>query len=257
MAQITSKVYSIEGMTHPDPRGKVFPYLFVEDQDDLTLIDPAFLSQLPILENYLLDIGYDIKNVKRIILTHIHVDHSQAANEVKRKSGAKIYSHWIESKYLAQNPPYTGPPSTQESFEKLEKLGVSMETLLKEYGSIEVEPISVDEQVYDGDMIGSLKVIHTPGHTPGHISLYYEKDRLLLGADSIYKHVFGAEGMYISAPQVSIDPTTAIVSAQRLSKVNFDKLLMAHQDSPLLEGARETVEKLVDESIRNLKKVDD
>lgn len=43
-------------------------------------------------------------------------------------------------------------------------------------------------------MIGSLKVIHTPGHTPGRISLYYEKDKLLLGADSIYKHVFGAEG---------------------------------------------------------------
>ena len=71
MTHITPKVYSIEGMTHPDPRGKVFPYLFVEDQDDLTLIDPAFLSQLPILENYLLDIGYDIKNVKRIILTHV------------------------------------------------------------------------------------------------------------------------------------------------------------------------------------------
>jgi glyoxylase-like metal-dependent hydrolase (beta-lactamase superfamily II) len=253
MTQITSKVYSIEGMTHPDPRGKVFPYLFVEDEDDLTLIDPAFLSQLPILENYLLDIGYDIKNVKRIILTHVHVDHSQAANEVKRKSGAKIYSHWIEARYLGHDPPYMGPPSTQESYEKLEKLGVSMGTLLKEYGSIEVEPINVDEQMTDGDMIGSLKVIHTPGHTPGHISLYYEEDKLLLGADTIYKHVFGAEGMYISAPQVSIDPTTAIVSAQRLSKVNFDKLLMAHQDSPLLEGARETVEKLVDESIRNLK----
>jgi glyoxylase-like metal-dependent hydrolase (beta-lactamase superfamily II) len=253
MTQITSKVYSIEGITHPDPRGKVSPYLFVEDKDDLTLIDPAFISQLPILENYLLDIGYDIKNVKRIILTHVHVDHSQAANEVKRKSGAKIYSHWIEARYLGHNPPYMGPPTTQESFEKLEKLGVSMEELKKEYGSIEVEPINVDEQVSDGDMIGSLKVIHTPGHTPGHISLYYEKDRLLLGSDSIYKHVFGAEGMYISAPQVSIDPITAIVSAQRLSKVNFDKLLMAHQDSPLLEGARETVEKLVDESIRNLK----
>jgi len=50
----------------PDPRGKVFHYLFVEDQDNLTLIDPSFLSQLPILENYLLDIGYDIKNIKRI-----------------------------------------------------------------------------------------------------------------------------------------------------------------------------------------------
>ena len=208
MAQITPRVYSIEGVTHPDPRGKVFPYLFVEDQDDLTLIDPSFLSQIPILENYLLDVGYDIKDIKRIILTH-----SQAANEIKKRSGAKIYSHWIESRYLIHNPPYQGPPTTQETVDKFEKLGVSMKALIKEYGSFEVEPICVNEQVLDGDMIGSLKVIHTPGHTPGHISLYYEKDKLLLGADSIYKHVFGAEGMYISAPQVSIDPVTAIVSA--------------------------------------------
>ena len=204
MTHITSKVYSIEGITHPDPRGKVFPYLFVEDKDDLTLIYSAFLTQLPILENYLLDIGYDIKNVKRIILTHVHIDYSQAANGVKRKSGAKIYSHWIEAGYLSHNPTYMGPPSARETVEKLENLGVSMEGLKKEYGSFEVEPINVDEQVSDGDMIGSLKVIHTPGHTPGHISLYYEKDKLLLGADSIYKHVFGAEGMHISAPQVSI-----------------------------------------------------
>lgn len=253
MTQLTPKVYSIEGITHPDPRGKVFPYLFVEDQDNLTLIDPAFLSQLPILENYLLDIGYDIKNVKRIILTHIHVDHAQAANEVKRKSGAKIYSHWIEARYLGHDPPYSGPPSTQETIVKFQTLGISITALLKQYGSLEVEPIIVDEQVTDGDMIGSLKVIHTPGHTPGHISLYYEKDKLLLGADSIYKHVFGAEGMYISAPQVSIDPVTAILSAQRLSKVNFDKLLMAHQDSPIMEGGKQVVEKLVAESLQKLK----
>jgi glyoxylase-like metal-dependent hydrolase (beta-lactamase superfamily II) len=102
LTQITPNVYSIEGITHPDPRGKVFPYLFVED--NLTLIDPAFLSQVPILENYLLDVGYEIKNVKRIILTHVHVDHSQAANEIKKRSGAKIYSHWIESRYLSHNP---------------------------------------------------------------------------------------------------------------------------------------------------------
>ena len=219
MAQITPRVYSIEGVTHLDPRGKVFPYLFVEDQDDLTLIDPSFLSQIPILENYLLDVGYDIKDIKRIILTH-----SQAANEIKKRSGAKIYSHWIESRYLIHNPPYQGPPTTQETVDKFEKLGVSMKGLIKEYGSFEVEPICVNEQVLDGDMIGSLKVIHTPGHTPGHISLYYEKDKLLLGADSIYKHVFGAEGMYISAPQVSIEPVTAIQPPNNLTITSVNAL---------------------------------
>jgi glyoxylase-like metal-dependent hydrolase (beta-lactamase superfamily II) len=225
--------------------------LFIEENSkDLTLIDPSFLSQLPTLENYLLNAGYDIKNVTRIILTHVHVDHAQAANEIKRKTGAKIYSHWIEANYLAHNPLYNGPPTTQETIDKLKKLGISIEQLTKEYGSFEVEPIIVDQQVSDGDMIGSLKVIHTPGH----ISLYYNEDGTIFGADSIYKHVFGADGMYVSAPQVSIDSVTALVSAQRLSKIKFDKLLMAHQDSPLLERARETVEKLVSDSIQKLRK---
>ena len=255
MVEITKNVLLIEGITHPDPRGKVFPYLFIEENSkDLTLIDPSFLSQLPTLENYLLNAGYDIKNVKRIILTHVHVDHVQAANEIKKRTGAKIYSHWIEANYLAHNPPYNCPPTTQETFDKLKKLGISIEQLTKKYGSFEVEPIIVDQQVSDGDMIGSLKVIHTPGHTPGHISLYYKEDGTIFGADSIYKHVFGADGMYISAPQVSIDSVTALVSAQRLSKVKFDKLLMAHQDSPFLERARETVEKLVSDSIQKLRK---
>jgi glyoxylase-like metal-dependent hydrolase (beta-lactamase superfamily II) len=68
---------SIEGITHPDPRGRVFPYLFIEENSkDLTLIDPSFLPQLPVLEEYILNAGYDIKKVKRIILTHLHIDHT-------------------------------------------------------------------------------------------------------------------------------------------------------------------------------------
>ena len=73
----------------------------------------------------------------------------------------------------------------QETIDKLKKLGISIEELTKKYGSFEVEPIIVDNPVSDGDMIGSLRVIHTPGHTPGHISLYYKEDGTIFGADSI------------------------------------------------------------------------
>jgi glyoxylase-like metal-dependent hydrolase (beta-lactamase superfamily II) len=254
MVEITKEVHTIDGFTHPFPGGKVVPYMFIENADDLTLIDPSFLPQLPILENYVLNAGYNMMNVRRIILTHLHIDHAQAANEIRKRTGAKIYSHWIEAGYLAHNPPYNGPPTIQAIIDVLKKSGLSVEELTKEFGSMELEPIIVDEQVSDGDTIGSLKVIHTPGHTPGHISLYYDEDRILFGADTIYKHVFGAEGMYISPPIVSIDPVTATVSAQRLSKIKFDKLLMSHQDSPLLERARETVEKLVSDTLQKLNK---
>jgi glyoxylase-like metal-dependent hydrolase (beta-lactamase superfamily II) len=118
---------------------------------------------------------------------------------------------------------------------------------------MELEPIIVDNQVSDGDMIGSLKVIHTPGHTPGHISPYYGEDRTIFGADSIYKNVFGADHMHIAPAVVSIDPVTAVISAQRLSKIKFDKLLMSHQDSPLVERARETVEQLVSNTIEQIR----
>jgi glyoxylase-like metal-dependent hydrolase (beta-lactamase superfamily II) len=255
MVEITKKAHSIDGFTHPFPGGKVVPYLFIEniDGDDLTLIDPSFLPQLPILEEYIHNLGFKMKDIKRIILTHLHIDHAQAANEIRNRTGAKIYSHWIEAGYLAHNPPYPGPPTTKGIQDILEKSGLSVEELTKKFGSMTLEPIIVDNQVLDGDMIGSLKVIHTPGHTPGHISLYYGEDRILFGADSIYKNVFGADHMYIAPAIVSIDPVTAVVSAQRLSKIKFDKLLMSHQDSPLVERANETVEQLVSNTIAQIK----
>ena len=101
--------------------------------------------------------------------------------------------------------------------------------------------------------IGSLKVIHTPGHTPGHISLYFEKHRIVFGADFLFKSVFGTEGLFIPHAVVSIDPVTAAISAKRMSKVNFDKLLLAHQDSPVLENAQKEVEKTAEQAIMNLK----
>ena len=70
---------------------------------------------------------------------------------------------------------------------------------------------------------------------PKLFSIYYEKNRLLIGEDSIYKHVFGEESIFISTALVSIDPVTEKASEQRLSKVNFDKRFMVHQDSQLLE----------------------
>jgi glyoxylase-like metal-dependent hydrolase (beta-lactamase superfamily II) len=258
MVEITKGVHSIDDLGYPVPNVGFVSYIVEEKENDLTLIDTCFRSELPKLENYIKNAGYELKKIRRIILTHVHLDHIQATNELRKKvaEDVKIYAHWIESAYLSQNPSYHGPPSHEQIKEFWEKFGVRMEDLPKRFGPMTFDtfdPIQIDEQIKDGDTIGSLKVIHSPGHTPGHISLYSEKHRIIFGGDFLFKSVFGVEGLFIPHAIVSIDPVTAAISAKRISKLNFDKLLLAHQDSPVLENAQKEVEKAATEAIRNLK----
>ncbi|MDQ3968505.1 MAG: MBL fold metallo-hydrolase, partial [Thermoproteota archaeon] len=106
--------------------------------------------------------------------------------------------------------------------------------------------IKVNRQLQDGDMVGkSLQVIDTPGHTPGHISLYSKQHGIIFGGDFIYKSVLGVDGLYVPPSSVSIDSTTATISARRISNLKFNTLLLAHQDAPLLENASKEVQRSV------------
>jgi glyoxylase-like metal-dependent hydrolase (beta-lactamase superfamily II) len=109
-----------------------------------------------------------------------------------------------------------GPP-THETFHRLlQRFGVKMEDFVNKFGIMHLEPILVDEQLNDNDKIAGtgLQVIHTPGHTPGHISLFHKEYGIIFGADFLFNSVFGTEGLFIPPSVVSIDPLTALVSAQ-------------------------------------------
>jgi glyoxylase-like metal-dependent hydrolase (beta-lactamase superfamily II) len=254
--ELSRGIHSIDGLEHPFIPSGIVPYLVEEGPNDLTLIDTCFVKDVPKLETYLRDIGHSVEEIYSIVLTHVHIDHTQAVNEIKKISGghAKIYSHWIEAGYLANNPKYRGPPTHEVVTQILQKYGIRNEDLIKRFGSFEQEQIIVDHELRDGDMVGKkLQVIHTPGHTPGHISLYSEEERIIFGADSLFKSVMDVDGLYVPPSQVSIDQATSAISAHRLSQIKCDKLLLAHQDSPILEGAQHAVEKAASIAIRNLK----
>jgi glyoxylase-like metal-dependent hydrolase (beta-lactamase superfamily II) len=248
MTEIKHGVHLIDGLTHPFPGVGMVSYIVEEAPHDLTLIDTCFSADLSQLEEYLRNAGYEITDIKRIVLTHIHPDHSQAANELKRRSAgeAEILSHWAEAAYLSHNPQYSGPPSQETTLNLLNRFGVKPEDVFKKYGSFDVEPIKVDRQLQDGDMVGkTLQVIHTPGHTPGHISLYSKQYGIIFGADVLFKSIMGTDGLFVPPSTVSIDSTTAAISARRISNLKFDTLLLAHQDGPILQNARKEVERSV------------
>ena len=129
---------------------------------------------------------------------------------------------------------------------------MKIEDVIKKFGKLDVDPITVDEKLKDGDKIKSLKVIHTPGHTPGHISLYLEDQRTLFGADVLWNMRISG-GLVIPPSYFTLDQVTAAVSVTRVSQLNFDILLLGHQDNPILENAQNAVEMAAKDMIRKLK----
>ena len=125
MVEITKGVHSIDDLGYPVPGVGFVSYIVKEKENDLTLIDTCFRSELPKLEDYIRNAGYELKQIRRIILTHVHPDHIQATNELRKKvaDDVKIYAHWIEAAYLSQSPSYHGPPSHEQIRELFQKFG--------------------------------------------------------------------------------------------------------------------------------------
>jgi len=243
-------MHSIDGLDHPIPTVGMVSYIIEEKPRDYTLVDTCFNCSIPAFEYYLLNAGIDIKEINRIILTHLHPDHVEAANELKRKTGAKIYSHWIEAAYLSHELKYEGPPDRGAFEHVLKVMGTDIDTVTKKFGNINIGPIVIDGLLKDGDTIGNtLQVIHTPGHTPGHISLYDKERRLLIGGDVLFNSILNTDGLFVPPSVVTKDWETAIVSARRLLNIKIEKLLLAHQSSPILENAQRMIEKAVSVAI--------
>ena len=161
MVEITKGVHSIDDLGYPVPNVGFISYIFKEKENDLTLIDTCFRSELPKLEYYIKNAGYELKQIRRIILTHVHPDHTQATNELRKKvaDDVKVYAHWIDAAYLSKSPPYHGPPSHEQVKELFQEFGVKVEDLDERFGPMTVDPIHIDEQIKDGDTIGSLRYI--------------------------------------------------------------------------------------------------
>jgi glyoxylase-like metal-dependent hydrolase (beta-lactamase superfamily II) len=52
----------------------------------------------------------------------------------------------------------------------------------------------------------------TGDHTPGHMSLYFEKEKMIFSTDSLFKSVMGIDGLSVAPSQVSIDPATCLMN---------------------------------------------
>ncbi|SEQ75037.1 Glyoxylase, beta-lactamase superfamily II [Virgibacillus subterraneus] len=114
-----------------------------------------------------------------VILTHGHFDHVGGLLELVEEWDVPVYAHELELPYLTGEKSYPKPDSTVEGG-----------FLAKISGIYPNEPINIGNAVQalpqDNSVPGldDWKWIHTPGHSPGHVSFYRENDSLLLSGDA-------------------------------------------------------------------------
>jgi len=119
------------------------------------------------------------KRPKAIILTHGHFDHVGSIIELVNKWGIPVYAHELELPFLTGKESYPKPDPTVEGG-----------SIAKMSFIFPVAPINLGDHVEalpsDGTVpfMPGFQWIHTPGHTPGHVSLFREEDRALIVGDA-------------------------------------------------------------------------
>ena len=176
----------------PFPVGPINLYLIKDDP--LTLIDtgPKTDEAYSTLKSEIARVGSEIAKLRRIILTHTHEDHCGLAAKLARESGATVHVHEWELSNI------TSLDVTRVSRPLLERAGVpadEIDDMSARYARIHNYAEAVEDALSykdDDEFVfasGSLRVVHTPGHTPGSSCLFRESNRLLLSGDTVLKNI--------------------------------------------------------------------
>lgn len=139
----------------------------IDEGNELTLIDTGLSAMVPEIIAFSSKLK---KTITKIVLTHCHMDHIGGLKLLKSElPDAKIIVPYREARFL------NGDYSLDQNEPDLPLKG----------GYPKNQIIHYDETVKDGDRIGSLTVISTPGHTPGSTSYFSEKNGVILVGDAL------------------------------------------------------------------------
>lgn len=218
MSEILPGVHQVDGVD-PSPDFTTHVYLVKDRGGTWTLIDTGLPGAHAAILAYLEKIKVEPSAIKKILVTHLHRDHTGSLRAMIERTRARTFSHWIEAAYIGLHPKYDGP------------------------GTPPAEAVTIDEVLKDGDSVdaaGGLIAYHTPGHTPGHTSFYQPERKLLFSGDLFFVH---GDQVALTPPEFTHHTLTAQISARRMGQLSVDALLSYH-GGPILKNGGSAVRTL-------------
>ena len=233
--QYTVQIVNIHMIGHPT-------------DEEFVLIDAGMPKSADMIQKAVEERFGENSQPKAIILTHGHFDHVGAIIELIERWKVPIYAHELEMPYLTCQKNYPEPDATVEGglVAKMSPIFPNDPINLGDY----VQVLPSDGTVPD---LPEFKWIHTPGHTPGQVALFREKDRALIAADTFvtvkqeYLYRVMTQEQEISGPPryLTTDWKAAKESVEKLANLNPSVAVTGHGLPMAGEELTENLEKLV------------
>jgi glyoxylase-like metal-dependent hydrolase (beta-lactamase superfamily II) len=217
--------------------------VIVSDDQEMVLFDCGHKGALSQLSDSAFSNGFDCNKLTKIIITHHDHDHMGSLADLKREyPWVKVYASAIEAEYIRGN---IKSIRLQQAEEQLELFPEDQkEHAQKRIDALRlIEPVEVDEILEDGDVLdicGGIEVVATPGHLPGHISLYLRQLKTMVAGDAL---VVADGKLYRANPRFTLDKDGAYTSARRFINYAIDTLVCYHGGA-ISENIKESLENL-------------
>ena len=231
--EIIPGVHRIEGVTGSNA------ILLADEQ--MTVVDTGIAGNGEAIVSYIKSLGRSPRDLRWILLTHYHFDHSGSAQELHELTDAQVVAHRSETEpgpdgrlLLRKGNEGVQPPAW---YRWIRRSGRPREQQFHE--------TEVHQTLEDGDLLpclGGVRIIHTPGHTPGSICPIVEGPRVLFLGDSVLNNVdrLSRPLMFDGSKRRELD-----VSLHRLRDLEAEAACFGH-GPPLTDAVMEKVRALTD-----------
>ncbi len=233
--QITDNIYQIKTRMPFSPTPDVCMYV-IKGDDKTAIIDTGIGDRTSILAAKKI-IG-ELGGLDLIVNTHEHFDHFAGNVKLKEFTNASVAAHEFAASII-ENPMILASKKGKNAY---------LNVLSK------LEPTKVDIGLKGGEILdlGSIKlrVIHTPGHAPGHVCLYAEEEKILFSGD----HVIGIGTPYVGREgSKNGGMSDYIKSLENLLDLDLKLLLPAH--GPISKKPHQKIKETMEHKLRREKEI--
>jgi glyoxylase-like metal-dependent hydrolase (beta-lactamase superfamily II) len=210
---------------HPITLGIVRCHLLVE-HTGCTLIDTGLFGETWAIGRKLRKLNLSWRDIKAILLTHGHLDHTGNLAPIKKLTGAPIYCHPADRLHVQGRYPYRGVSRICGALEAAGRL------------AFRYKPVPIDIEITDGQVLpfwGGLEVVHLPGHTAGHCG-FLSRQRGIIFIGDLVAHQWGT--MYKPPRILNSVPEHFATSFHRLAKIDVPMMLCSHYSKFDPEGTK-------------------